>query len=105
MWCWLTDLPVRRLGMVRLTQESRRILERHAKTVMPTSDVERSKRIDKAVNHDNTVRFNVVFSSKWNETHLVLGAYHFWVDDTGRLRIKLGQPIAQDDGDIVGLQS
>jgi hypothetical protein len=41
----------------------------------------------------------------WNNSHAVLGAYHLWVDSTGRLRIKSGAPTSDTDGSIVGTQS
>lgn len=43
--------------------------------------------------------------SAWDQGHLVLGAYHLWVDSTGVLRIKNGAPGADKDGTIVGSQS
>ena len=41
----------------------------------------------------------------WNTPHLVLGAYHLWVDATGDLRIKSTAPTSDLDGTIVGTQS
>lgn len=44
-------------------------------------------------------------SGAYNEGHLLMGAYHIWVDDTGRLRIKSGVPSSSTDGTVVGTQS
>lgn len=38
----------------------------------------------------------------WNGTHLVMGTYHFWVDTSGKLRIKNGAPTSDSDGTVVG---
>jgi hypothetical protein len=46
-----------------------------------------------------------VASSSWNGAHLLLGAYHFWVDATGCLRIKSGAPTSDTDGTVVGSQA
>ena len=37
----------------------------------------------------------------WNNGHLVLGNYHIWVDNNGKLRIKNGFPEGHSDGDLV----
>lgn len=39
----------------------------------------------------------------WNTTHYVMGAYHLWVDTTGRLRIKGSVPTSATDGNVTGL--
>lgn len=39
--------------------------------------------------------------SEWNRSHLVLGQYHFWVDQDGMLRIKQGAPTHDEDGGLV----
>lgn len=44
-------------------------------------------------------------SSAYNGPHLLIGAYHFWVDSSGRLRIKNGAPSSDTDGTIVGTQT
>jgi hypothetical protein len=36
--------------------------------------------------------------------HLLMGPYHIWVDNVGRLRIKNGPPMSALDGTIVGSQ-
>jgi hypothetical protein len=41
----------------------------------------------------------------WNGTRLVLGSYNFWVDGSGRLRIKSGTPASDTDGTVVGTQT
>jgi len=41
----------------------------------------------------------------WNNAHLQLGNYHFWVDSSGRLRVKSSAPVADTDGTVVGGQS
>lgn len=41
----------------------------------------------------------------WNSRHLILGAYHLWIDASGRLRIKSGAPTSDTDGTIVGTQA
>lgn len=43
--------------------------------------------------------------SAWNFNPLILGVYYFWVDSSGRLRIKNGAPASDTDGTIVGTQS
>lgn len=45
-------------------------------------------------------------NSNYSNAHLVLGAYHLWVEvATGKLRIKSGAPSADNDGTVVGTQS
>ena len=58
----------------------------------------------------NSTSGNVEFESNfgassgaWNNSHLVLGTYHLWVDSTGDLRIKNGAPTSDTDGNIVGV--
>jgi hypothetical protein len=41
----------------------------------------------------------------WNGEHIVMGAFNLWVDASGRLRIKNGDPTSDTDGVIVGTQS
>jgi hypothetical protein len=41
----------------------------------------------------------------WKGTHIILGYYHFWVDETGDLRICHGAPASDTDGTVVGVQS
>lgn len=43
-------------------------------------------------------------NSSWNTSHLVLGFYHIWIDSTGKLRMKGGQPVSDNDGVIIGTQ-
>lgn len=43
--------------------------------------------------------------STYNGPHLVMGTYHFWVDSTGKLRVKNGAPTTDTQGVIVGAQS
>lgn len=40
----------------------------------------------------------------WNQSHLVMGSYHIWVDSTGDLRIKSSAPSSDLDGTVVGTQ-
>ena len=47
--------------------------------------------------------FNV--GSAWDGSHLLMGAYHLWVDATGALRIKNGAPTSDTDGTVVGTQT
>jgi len=55
---------------------------------------------------NNLTIANLSGSSAWNSAHLVLGAYHLWVDaGTGFLRIKGGVPTSATDGVIVGGQA
>ncbi len=44
-------------------------------------------------------------SGGWNGQHIVMGAYHLWIDSSGRLRIKSGAPTSDTDGTVVGTQS
>lgn len=46
-----------------------------------------------------------VSSSAWNESHVVMGTYHLWVDSTGSLRINNGKPSSDTDGSVVGTQT
>ena len=46
-----------------------------------------------------------VNSGAWDGAHFVMGSYHFWVDASGRLRVKNGVPTSDTDGGIVGMQS
>lgn len=49
---------------------------------------------------------NLVCTSAYNTNGLLqLGGYYFWVDSSGRLRIKNGAPTSDTDGTIVGTQS
>jgi hypothetical protein len=41
----------------------------------------------------------------YNSGHLVLGAWHLWVDATGDLRMNSGAPTTDTDGSVVGSQS
>lgn len=41
----------------------------------------------------------------WNTPHLLLGSFHLWVDNSGRLRIKLNAPSSPTDGTVVGAQA
>jgi len=41
----------------------------------------------------------------WNSGHIILGAYHLWIDSTGNLRIKSGAPTSDTDGTVVGTQT
>lgn len=47
----------------------------------------------------------IIGGGSWNNGHVTLGSYHLWVDSTGDLRIKLGNPASDTDGTIVGTQS
>lgn len=44
-------------------------------------------------------------NSTWNAAHLVMGAFHLWVDGSNRLRIKNGAPASDTDGLVVGTQA
>jgi hypothetical protein len=46
-----------------------------------------------------------ILNSAWNAGHIILGAYHIWVDATGDLRIKNGAPGSDLDGTVVGTQT
>ena len=46
----------------------------------------------------------VTIGGQWNSGHLVMGAYHLWVDGTGKLRIKSSAPVSDTDGVTVGSQ-
>lgn len=48
---------------------------------------------------------NSLLKSGWDENHLTMGAYHLWIDASGRLRIKSSAPSSATDGTIVGTQS
>lgn len=38
----------------------------------------------------------------WDGEHIVLGAWHLWIDDQGKLRVKNGRPRNATDGSLVG---
>lgn len=40
----------------------------------------------------------------YQSEHLIIGTYHLWVDDLGKLRIKNGTPTSNTDGIVVGSQ-
>lgn len=40
----------------------------------------------------------------WNGGRLLLGNYNFWVDSSGKMRIKHGPPTSDSDGQVVGSQ-
>jgi hypothetical protein len=44
-------------------------------------------------------------SAAWNGAHQRVGAYHLWVDSSGRLRIKATAPTSDTDGTVVGTQA
>ncbi len=44
-------------------------------------------------------------SGAWNGAHMIMGAYHLWIDSSGRLRIKSGAPTSDTDGTVAGTQS
>jgi hypothetical protein len=44
-------------------------------------------------------------SSSYSDNSFVLGTNHIWVDATGKLRIKNGQPTSDTDGAVVGSQT
>jgi len=49
---------------------------------------------------------NLSGTSGYSNGHVVLGAYHLWVESaTGKLRLKASAPTADDDGTVVGTQT
>jgi len=52
----------------------------------------------------NSVSYQTA-QSAYNYSPLILGAYYFWVDPSGKFRIKSGAPTSGTDGTIVGTQS
>lgn len=44
-------------------------------------------------------------SSAWNGPHMTMGAFHFWIDSAGRLRMKASSPESETDGAVVGAQA
>lgn len=44
-------------------------------------------------------------TAAWNGSLLNLGSYNFWVDGSGKFRIKNGVPSSDTDGTVVGTQS
>lgn len=47
----------------------------------------------------------ILADSSWDQSLMKLGSYRFWVDASGRLRIKASDPISDTDGVIVGTQA
>ena len=41
----------------------------------------------------------------WDGAHMIMGAYHLWIDSTGDLRIKNSAPTSDTDGAVVGTQT
>lgn len=58
-----------------------------------------------AATGQNVVIGDSGLASDWQDGHLVLGAYHIWVDSTGDLRIKNSAPTSDTDGTVIGTQS
>lgn len=53
----------------------------------------------------NFIISDVSGSANYARGHLVIGAYHLWIElATGKLRIKAGAPAADNDGTVVGTQ-
>lgn len=55
------------------------------------------------VDHNNSLV--TIGNGAWNGQRLRLGTYEFWVDASGRLRIKNGTPASDTDGTVVGTQT
>lgn len=54
----------------------------------------------------NVVIGNLSGSSNYAGGHLVIGAYHFWVESaTGKFRMKSSAPTSDSDGTVVGTQT
>lgn len=43
-----------------------------------------------------------VSDGSWDGGHVVLGVHHVWIDGDGRLRVKAGEPVSDDDGKAAG---
>jgi hypothetical protein len=54
------------------------------------------------VDHANS--YVSIGNGAWNGQRLRLGTYQFWVDSSGRFRIKNGAPTSDTDGTVVGTQ-
>ncbi len=55
---------------------------------------------------DGGARFrggDVVLDGDWQKGRLRLGGHFLWVDSTGSLRVKRGEPEAEDDGQVIVL--
>lgn len=44
-------------------------------------------------------------NGSYSDGHLILGAYHIWIDTTGKLRVKNGTPTIDLDGDVLEYRS
>jgi hypothetical protein len=53
----------------------------------------------------NTDHIRTLGDGTWNTQHIVMGAFHLWVDSTGDLRLKQGAPTSDTDGTVVGTQT
>lgn len=51
---------------------------------------------------DNPGHCVMGISAAWDGMHLVMGAYHLWIDATGVLRSKSGVPTSDTDGTAIG---
>jgi hypothetical protein len=57
------------------------------------------------LNAGGNLQVGVNGSGGWDAPHATMGAYHLWVDSTGRLRMKNGAPTSDTDGVVVGTQT
>lgn len=46
-----------------------------------------------------------LYENSWEKNFLRLGNYNLWIDGSGKLRMKNGQPSSDSDGTVVGTQS
>jgi hypothetical protein len=56
------------------------------------------------INAQTTAKTIKIGDGAWNGYRMLLGTYQFWVDSSGRLRIKSSAPTSDTDGTVVGTQ-
>ena len=71
----------------------------------PSDDIRRARRVDRRIDNRGDLIYRPTFDAVWDGNDpLRLGAYHLWVDGSGRLRVKNGKATSDADGVIVGVQ-
>ncbi len=93
--------------MVDLEMAASDIWQAVMPTLVPREDVLRARRVDYGLdNQGNPMLPDVLdVGGWWDGRHLKMGAFHLWIDTSGRLRVKNGAPTSPTDGTIVGTQS
>ncbi len=71
----------------------------------PSEAIRRERRVDRRIDNRGDLIYRPTFDAVWDGNNpLILGTYHFWVDGSGRLRVKNGKATSDIDGVVVGSQ-